>query len=139
MTPPRNRQAAQAPTEPATDPLADLREPDDLTPGPGEPATEQHTDPLPTLEDPDGAPYPEEVQEAFRAYLLDYIAAGATVTPESWDETRDLAVVAMHQDTTAAGFLHHGGCGCRYIAGVILTAILPVQANQEEEAMGDVG
>lgn len=104
MTPQRTRKTAQAPPEPDVDPLADLRDPDEPTPETAEPA---ETPPL-------------DEREA--------------VTTEEWDRARHLAVVAMHADTTAVGFLHRGGaCGCWYVAGVTLTAVLPVQANQDEE------
>lgn len=114
MTSSRTRKPVQTPpdaaTEGDTDPLADLREPEDLTPRDAEEA--------------------EEVED---------IAPVEAVTPVEWDQARHLAVVAMHADTTAVGFLHRGGtCGCWYIAGTVLTAILPVQANQEGESE-DVG
>jgi hypothetical protein len=99
------------PSVPVVDPLADLREPGpDLPPVVG-----------------DAQPEVTEDQETEPE-------SGALVTQEDWDRKRDLAVVAMHADTTTLGFLHKGGrCGCHYIAGVILHAIMPVEPEPEPE------
>ena len=46
------------------------------------------------------------------------------------------AVVAMHADTTTLGFLHKGGnCGCHYIAGVILQAVMPVAPETDAQSV----
>jgi hypothetical protein len=84
------------------DPLADLRQDTD----PGTPS--------------EAAPEPE-------AFI-----PGALVTEEQQTLARHTLLAAWHADPTTLGFLHRGEvCGCWYISGVTVGAVLPVQANDE--------
>ena len=102
--------AAQAPPETPADPLADLREPDDEQ-APPPPQEEQQ---------------PEGEQEAAELRPM--------VSEEMHGEMVAEAIAAMHADPTVQGFVHGGGqCGCRYIAGVVLRAAVPVALDAPEE------
>lgn len=108
MTQAKTRQAAQAPTEPPADPLADLREGDDLA----NPETAPPAD--------DDTPTPPGTM--------------ALVTPETQAHSRATIMAAWHADTVALGFLHKGGtCGCHYLAGVAVTAALPLTPETPED------
>lgn len=99
-------QARKAPTAPvpAEDPLADLRDPEALNDTPGP------------------APAPQAPTRAL-------------ATQDDQDTARAEVVAAWHADTTATGFLHRGGgCGCRYVAGIALATVLPVQGNDTGDA-----
>lgn len=101
--PPRTR------TQPAADPLADLRPADDQTPPPGDPTEEQ----------PDGG-----------------AAVPQPFTKDFHDDAVPAVVLAFHQDTVAVGALHKGGtCACNYLARLALRAALgePVQAEPVQE------
>lgn len=101
--------AKNAPQEPV-DPLADLREPDDAQGAPG--ATQE----------------PQEGPEEPSVDL---------VTQVDWDAARERAIAAWHADTVALGFLHKGGrCGCHYLSGVALTAVMPVGPDLDPEEPG---
>lgn len=116
MTRPRPTPPPQPPV--VVDPLAALRDPE---PDPGERLSGPDLDPT----DP-GSTGDPEAPEAPSLMPL--------VTQEAWDQARDTAIVAMHADTTVVGFVHKGqGCGCRYIAGVILGAAMPVGADVADD------
>lgn len=110
------------------------------TPPPAPPAEpEPVADPLAALRDPaeDARTIPGQDQEAPQddqgETQEDEPTPVGLVTQERWDEARREAVVAFHADTTAVGFLHKGGtCGCHYIAGVVLQAVLPVQHEDDD-------
>lgn len=101
---PRPQQEAPAPEPTAEDPLADLREPDDMTPREDEPEQEPEQ----------GEVRPMVSQETHDAMLAEVI-------------------VAWHADPTALGFLHKAGrCGCRYLARVALRSVVPVMTPEDE-------
>lgn len=59
----------------------------------------------------------------------------ALASPSDRQGQRAVLIAAWHADTTSVGFLHRGGtCGCRYLANVALDAVLPVQANDPDDA-----
>jgi hypothetical protein len=104
MTQPKTRKAAQAPVEPPVDPLADLRDPE--------------ADPnVPREAEPDPEPEVAEVRPM--------------VTQTTQDEMAAEVVVAWHADTVATGFLHKGGCGCRYLARLALRHAVPAMTAED--------
>lgn len=116
---PRPTPPAPAMPPEVVDPLAALRDPEDLEPVTGPTSNPPDPEANPELETPDDGP----------GMLL--------VTQDEWDNARKLAVVAMHSDTTAIGFLHKGRtCGCSYIAGVVLGVALPVHTDDDPDPDG---
>lgn len=92
-------------TPPTTDPLADLRPPDDSPAGPPQP----QVDDLVVTIRPMAS---QEVHDAMRAEV----------------------VVAFHADTVAAGTLHKGGvCACRYLATLALRTVLGTPVEPDDE------
>lgn len=101
MTQAKTRKAAQQAPAPVQDPLADLREPTD--------ERGQATGGLATL---------TQAEQAEPARVL--------LTQDAWDAARAEVIAGWHADTVALGFLHKGGnCGCRYLAGIALSAAMP--------------
>jgi hypothetical protein len=93
---------------PVEDPLADLRESEDII-------TEPETVHL------NGDPEPV----GFLRPMVD---------KATQDEMVAEAVAAFHADPTTMGFLHGGGqCGCRYVARVALQAAVPVMTEADLE------
>jgi hypothetical protein len=109
--PTKPQAADQPPPSVSVDPLADLREPDDL---------DRYAD--------DDAP---EEPKGLELTLGE--GGQVLVTQEAWDEARAVVIAGWHADSVSLGFLHKGGnCGCRYLAGVALTAVLPVAPVVDE-------
>ena len=106
------RTATRQPAAPASDPLADLRPPEDTTPAGHTPETEA------------------EVAEV-----------RPTATQAQHDAMRAEVVAAYHADTVATGMLHKGGtCGCRYLAGLALqTALGAPQEREDDDAQEQEG
>lgn len=141
MTKASTRKAAQpAPATP--DPLADLRDgtderamaPQEPEKAPQAPSQEEVGAEGPSLlssphmgllEDEDGAPFGQDVQDAFLQRMTDALMDLAA-DPKAGDPAVigwEQAVERWHADTVSLGFLHRGGrCGCRYIAQRILGA-----------------
>lgn len=104
------RMAEKLAAEAAADPLRDLRD-DDATDLPGT----AH----------DGAEAPPEAPEP--------LIVDGLVTVEAQERARHVLVAAWHADPTTLGFLHKGEtCGCWYLSGVSVRAILPIQANTDD-------
>lgn len=104
---------AAPPPAPPEDPLADLRDPEDVPPVPVQ---------------------GDEVDVTELAVMAEHGPAQLLVTQERHDEMVSEAVAAWHQDPTSQGFLHGGGqCGCRYIARLGLSTALPIQPAEEPE------
>ena len=93
-------QEAQGPIE---DPLASLRDPEDVG----------------LTDKPDVVTEPERPR--------------GLVTEAEQDQARHTLIAAWHADSTTLGFLHKGqSCGCWYLSGVTVAAILPIQAIEPE-------
>lgn len=104
MTQPRPRKAAQAPSTAPVDPLADLRDADDA---PNVPREGQA----------------DETEAAVEVRPM--------VTAATQEDLVAEVVVAWHNDTVATGFLHKGGCGCRYLARLALRHAVPVMTDED--------
>lgn len=135
MTRPKAQKAAQASPEAPEDPLADLREPEDRYPDGVEPTQGPEPVHIEPLEDMDGAPFPENVQEAFRVRMAGMVESNALVSEDDQQAAVDRIILAWHDDTVGLGFLHKGGrCGCHYLARIVVRSLLPVALDPEDEA-----
>lgn len=66
------------------------------------------------------------------------IIVDGLVTPEAQERARHVLVAAWHSDPITLGFLHRGeNCGCWYISGITVGAILPIQGNAEPDDDGE--
>jgi hypothetical protein len=112
------RMAERLEQEALADPLRDLRDPDDLT------------DPAGLPGDPGAVQAPLVATETF--------SPGTLVTEDQQGLARHTLIAAWHADPTTLGFLHKGEtCGCWYLSGVTVRAILPVQANDDTDDTGE--
>lgn len=159
--PPKTR-AAQPAAPPVADPLADLREaePDaaglpPTNPAPEPPAPPPFTfdlrgdeeDPLATLVHlavgaasmcwenvAQAGVFDDAKARDVAAALLHALRPGVLMSPAQQDDARAVMVAAWHADTTVDRFVHKGGvCGCNYLAGVTVRAILPAVVTEDDD------
>ena len=85
-------------------------------------------DPLADLRDPPETPAILDVPSL--SVMQDAPSALGLVTQEVQEAARNVLIATWHADSTTLGLLHKGEtCGCWYLSGVSVRAILPVQAT----------